>query len=447
MLIRFTVKNFLSFNKETEFNMLTASNIRRLPHHKYKHKNIDVLRSAVIYGANGAGKSNLIKGISFLREIVIQGSIIDFTSGYKHKYNLSEKEPCFLEVEFVVGRKTFAYGLSFNEGVIVEEWLYELGLGNTPDDPIFIRKLGKNGKSKIKLHPKYLQNEKNVVLIEVYEEDLLERHMPFLFLAKNQKFKEISDSFEWFKLLFILGPDSRNNAVAEALDLSPEIKDFVNESIREFQIGISRFDLKIIDFDLFFGEDNLYEKENVLRQVREGNTVSLDELGSTIALMDSGRAIIKKVIVYHKTNDKEEIEFELSEESDGTQRLLDFIPLMLFIITARINIIIDEIDRSLHPALLKVFIKRFQESKKTKGQLIFTTHESNLLDLELFRQDEIWFAEKDKSGATQLYPLSDYDVRSDLDIRKGYLSGRFGAIPFLGNLKDLNWDIYAAKSK
>jgi hypothetical protein len=99
---------------------------------------------------------------------------------------------------------------------------------------------------------------------------------------------------------------------------------------------------------------------------------------------------------------------------------------------------IDEMDRSLHPSMTKELIRYFL-SQATKGQLIFTTHESNLLDLEIFRQDEIWLTEKDASGATKIYPLSDFKPRYDLDIRKGYLAGRFGAIPFLGNLKDLNW--------
>ncbi|WP_432327511.1 AAA family ATPase [Mucilaginibacter sp. P25] len=88
---------------------------------------------------------------------------------------------------------------------------------------------------------------------------------------------------------------------------------------------------------------------------------------------------------------------------------------------------------------MKEFIRKILSTSDRKGQLIFTTHESNLLDLDIFRQDEIWFAEKNKEGATSFYPLSDYEIRTDLDIRKGYLSGRFGAIPFLANLKDLNW--------
>jgi uncharacterized protein len=126
----------------------------------------------------------------------------------------------------------------------------------------------------------------------------------------------------------------------------------------------------------------------------------------------------------------------LKEQSDGTQRMLDLIPTVNLIEQGEEVVFIDEIDRSLHPKMVKEFLT-FLMSRKTKGQLIFTTHESHLLDLDIFRQDEIWFTEKNDVGATQMYPLSDFKPRYDLDIQKGYLAGRFGAIPFLGNLKDL----------
>jgi len=122
--------------------------------------------------------------------------------------------------------------------------------------------------------------------------------------------------------------------------------------------------------------------------------------------------------------------------------LLDFVSHFYDIIFEGKTIIIDEIEKSLHPLIIKELIRKFSHEKNTNGQLIFTTHESNLLDQDIFRQDEIWFAEKDKDGCTDLYSLSDYKEHNTIDIRKGYLMGRYGAIPFLGNLKDLNWHAY-----
>ncbi|OMP76249.1 ATP/GTP-binding protein [[Flexibacter] sp. ATCC 35208] len=136
---------------------------------------------------------------------------------------------------------------------------------------------------------------------------------------------------------------------------------------------------------------------------------------------------------------EEKFEFNFSEESDGTKRLLEYLPVLNSIVNSSSTFIIDEIERSIHPLIVKKLISKFSGDELTQGQLIFTTHESNLLDQEIFRPDEIWFAEKNIIGATSLYSLSDFKEHNTIDIRKGYLSGRYGAIPFLGNLNDLNW--------
>jgi len=136
------------------------------------------------------------------------------------------------------------------------------------------------------------------------------------------------------------------------------------------------------------------------------------------------------------------IEFYLNEESDGTNRLLDYIPAFQDMIFRNKVYIIDEMERSIHPLLIKELISKYSLDNNTKGQLIFTTHESNILDQEILRQDEIWFIEKDKKGRSDMYPLSEFKEHHTKDIKKGYLNGRYGAIPFLGNLKDLNWTKY-----
>jgi len=137
----------------------------------------------------------------------------------------------------------------------------------------------------------------------------------------------------------------------------------------------------------------------------------------------------------HKDQNEKVTPFGLSEESDGTRRLLSLIPALYHLQNSIGVYFIDEIDRSLHPILVWKFLEFFLRAGGR--QIIFTTHESNLLDLDLLRRDEIWFAEKDDKAATHLYSLMDFKVRNDLEIRKHYLQGRFGAIPFLGNLDRL----------
>jgi hypothetical protein len=140
----------------------------------------------------------------------------------------------------------------------------------------------------------------------------------------------------------------------------------------------------------------------------------------------------------HKGEDGRTVSMDLDDESDGTKRLLDLLPAVHQMRSrGRVNIV-DEIDRSMHPILVRRLIEFFLTScADSPSQLIVTTHESNLLDLDLLRRDEIWFAEKDHEQATRLYSLADFKVRKDLEIRKHYLQGRFGAIPFLGSLDAL----------
>jgi AAA15 family ATPase/GTPase len=125
------------------------------------------------------------------------------------------------------------------------------------------------------------------------------------------------------------------------------------------------------------------------------------------------------------------VPLDLTEESDGTRRLLNLIP-------RSTTLFIDEVDRSLHPMLVWKFLEFFLRwCAGCRGQIIVTTHESNLLDLDLLRRDEIWFAEKDQTAAMRLYSMADFKVRKDHEIRKHYLQGRFGAVPFLGNMDRL----------
>ena len=147
--------------------------------------------------------------------------------------------------------------------------------------------------------------------------------------------------------------------------------------------------------------------------------------------------IALKLISKHKLkNSDEEIDFQIHEESDGTQRILDLLPALVSLINHDRIFVIDELDRSLHPLLIKEFTELFLEhSQKQKSQLIVTTHDATLLDLKTLRKDEIWFIEKNQSGESQLYSLEEFRIRYDKNIKKDYLKGRYGAIPIFMDLK------------
>lgn len=149
--------------------------------------------------------------------------------------------------------------------------------------------------------------------------------------------------------------------------------------------------------------------------------------------------MMKYLEAVHKNSDGKEIAMNMREESDGTRRLIEYMPLLYSILRQGGVFVIDEIERSIHPIMIKSIMRKISESKNSLGQIIFTTHESCLLDQDVFRPDEIWFAQKDVNQSTQLYPLSDYNIHKTANIENGYLNGRYGGIPFLSNLSDLKW--------
>lgn len=445
MLIRFTAENFLSFNKETEFNML-AGDVRRHPDHLFKFPKIELLKSAVVYGANGAGKSNLFRALQLMRDVVLEGDIGRIAHNSYFRLAQNEKKKTTLEVEFINDKIGYSYGMSFHAGVVKEEWLYVLHYGKKDDELIFERKSTGKGKEELNLTSKYTKSSKDKLLVELYVEEFLKPSNLFIHLARDRKFKEITAAFDWFlgSMVFIF-PKTESVDFIKIFLNSKRFKTFANETIAGFETGIQEIDVQTIPLNSYFGEDNIPERARVFRDIQHGESIAVGTTGNAIAVMEDGVPVVKKVVSYHVNEKGAKVEFELIEESDGTLRLMDFIPLLYLLVIAPVTIFIDEVDQSIHPSLLRDFITKVQQIPDRKGQLIITTHESNLLDLDLFRQDEIWFAEKNKKGESNFYPLSDFNVRPDLDIRKGYLSGRFGAIPFLANLKDLNWDKYAEK--
>lgn len=175
-------------------------------------------------------------------------------------------------------------------------------------------------------------------------------------------------------------------------------------------------------------ESNVAESSNIVT----GEVVSY--------VREHGRVIAKRVEAMHRAADGHEEAFALGMESDGTRRLLNFMPMLHDVTHGGKVYVIDEVEDSIHPMLIKQLVTLLSRDEQTRGQLIFTTHETCLLDQGVLRTDEIWFAEKDPDGCTRLYSLSDYNLQGTANIENGYLAGRYGAIPFLANVNDLHWN-------
>ena len=441
MLIRFVVSNFLSFDEEQEFNMI-AGNLKGHKEHVYHLPKLDILKASAIYGANGAGKSNLIKAIDYLSRIVKSGRVARPISEKKFKLNPPNREKTtHFEVEYYINGKTYAYGVTIGVlSEVIEEWLVETR-PEKEDKLIFERKF-ENKKMTIKAAERYRKTERQKLLIELLEENLLKANDLLVKEAASVKIPEIDILVEWFNNLIILFPSSKFDPLVKHIAESDYFKNFCNTVLQTLDTGIQELDVLDQDFEKILKLFPGAERDEMIGKLSEGNEAVVQVDGALIMMSKkNGDYIAKKLVARHTDIEGHPVDFDFSEESDGTVRLVDFVPAIINVINYPMVIIIDEIDQSLHPALLRALVTKIMNDDETKGQFIFTTHESSLLDLDIFRQDEIWFVEKNRrTASSQCYSLMTYKPRYDLDIQKGYLKGRFGAIPFLANLNDLNWN-------
>ena len=229
------------------------------------------------------------------------------------------------------------------------------------------------------------------------------------------------------------------------MDKEPTIKEFANKFIPSLNTGISEIEIEKKKFEEFFGNSGdakLKRKliEDIKSQPDKLSLLMHSETGEEVTLVyENNEVLAKRLITKHHNAAGKSTDFNLGQESDGTRRLIDYIPAFQGIINDNKVYVIDEIERSIHPMTIKEIMTKLALDENVKGQLIFSTHESNLLDQSIFRADEIWFAQKDFDGSSKIYSLSDFKIHNTINIENGYLKGRFGGIPFLGNLKDLNW--------
>lgn len=458
MLVRLIIDNFYSFGEQKEFNMFPAKKYTRLNEHKYKFKCFDLLKMSSIYGANGAGKSNLIKILANLQQLITEKDENDkdlhFSKSVYKFQDHPEIQPQTIAIEFVQASKVFFYAVRILKNIIIEEELYFSSLNGGEDKLLFHRKTDYETK-EIKVTCKALDTESGKVLIDYLEKSLAKPTKSIFkwFTTLEQTvLNEILTAFKWFdSSLVIISPNAKPLGLPSKLNKDETFKEYVSDTMKTFHVGISKLETTKLNINELEGEG----KEETLNKLHSEFDTDSKHNGMTLhaktgkdqldITREDGELYIHHLQLEHTGKNNMVAIFDLDEESDGTNRLLDFTPIFHKIINHEFVFIIDEIERSIHPLLIKELVKKFSLDEKTKGQLIFTTHESNLLDQNIFRQDEIWFAEKNKDGITDLYTLSEFKEHGSIDIRKGYLNGRYGSIPFLGNLKDLNWHEYDYK--
>lgn len=441
MILRFVAENITSFKDAVEFNTFPSSKSHSHENHKITCGHATALRMSAIYGANGAGKSNLLQALNRLKSMIEGESLrkIDFYEGITFKLDSQYADkPSGLAIEFFYEQRLFYYHIEFTSEEIVSEQL--LLSKKSKDVPIFDRDV-----KGIIINPEYVGKGITVQFQDALKRLVRPDMLLLSFLGKYyaDECPLAVDAYHWFtKKLHLVPPGSFNGYVPHMIDIDSKFSELVSSTLPELKTGIYRLKVKkeLLKEEDFRGEEQMKlvklakEYPGKPQLVREQSTSDMVNV-----IYEEGNLYMKSLVAVHKNLDGSEIEIPLRYESDGTRRLIEYMPLIYAIIQNDLVYAVDEIERSIHPIMIKEIVQKLSESETAKGQLIFTTHESGLLDQDIFRPDEIWFAQKDAEQATQLYPLSDFNVHKTANIENGYLNGRYGGIPFLSNLKDLHW--------
>lgn len=442
MLLKFSVKNFLSFHDAVTLDMVSSSKIRANESHVLKLDGVSVLRNAAIYGANAAGKSNLIAALDFLQGCVRNNRLpYNAVRGVcKINSNYREEQTVF-DIMFEKGGRYFDYGFSAEliRRKVTEEWLTELsrpGSGAGAPKTVFYWSEGEGfDKATLKsMHGKALSR------MEVYTEDFLAT-TDALFLSSMNRGKDIQDDAVYSAFRFAYEFIARDLRIVGAGASHARFDIFSDETnlheagrmLGSFDTGVSGLKQNVMSFEEF-GERNPSLYEFVQSIINESDDADfggvLRSPGDFIEIDVSGEGdvAVREMLINHVGSD---CEFEFDEESDGTQRLFDFLDLILSECEDTV-FVIDEIDRSLHAMLTRRLLELFNERHGgEKVQLVFTTHETYLMRDDLLRRDEIWFMDRRVDGSSDLFPLDKFKERSDASIEKAYLKGRYGAIPVL----------------
>ena len=402
MLLEFRCSNHRSIKEEVTFSMIAGSDNTSEELLK-EFGNFRVLRSAIIYGANGSGKSNFINALAFVRDLV--SNSINHQPGQgvyqaRHKLN-TEEIPSEYSVQFVRNNIRYAYGFSVKKNLIQDEYLYYFPKGRQV-------KIFERNSMEVKAGDRY----KGVFDVSI---SILKDNRLFLSCAANySNVKEIEEAFMFFNTDIVVYNPEINNWTEYSIELMQNndmIKKVFVNILRALGTGVKDVKVKLekIKFSDLQQELQLPEALKNLIGTQEGNR-------------------IEAKVVY----DQFEVDL-MTEESTGVKRLFQMICPIIDILDKGKILICDELENSLHESVIFQIVRLFQHAQKDKfAQLIFSTHDTSLLDTDLFRRDQVWFTQLNKERATDLYSLVEIkNVRKSENLEKGYVSGKYGAIPML----------------
>lgn len=434
MILRVVIKNFLSFNEEVQFDMFPNQKRTSLSDHISMVCNkVPVLKMAAIYGPNGAGKSNLLKGINFLKAVATNKNFLNEENYEKYIFALKENNRTSsieLAIEFVTKTGVpFIYSLEINNTGITFETLQISGLGTEKNHNIFTRR-GNN----IEYNVSPSDEVNNIVL------GWIEKNTFASLLTINNDVPVLTDehisiAHRWFNdELTVIGLHSFNPTLIRVLKENPKIDRFASELFRIIDLGINDISVKTENFEDWLSTHTLDSLPiDEVRKMQSGVLSEIVDFRNTRSIsVENGIQKISQLIFKQFGENGYSKDMDIQAQSDGTVRLLSLIPAIYDATYSAKTVLIDELDHSIHPHLVRELVRYFS-SQDTNGQLIFTTHQAYLLNQDFLRTDEVWMVEK-RDGVSHIYSLNDFKIHNTINIENGYLEGRYGAIPFIGEL-------------
>jgi uncharacterized protein len=415
MLLEFRAKNFRSLRDECTLS-LVASNDQTLAATNVIETGVkslpSVVRTAAIYGANASGKSNLVRAMHLMRGIVVESASSQLGQTFAvQPFRLdpiSATKPTELEVTFLLKGTRYQYGFSFTADRILSEWLFVYRTAKA--QRWFLREYDAQSGQDTYVFGSHLSGQRRV-----WQESTKPNSL-YLSTAVQLNSEQLKEVFAWIANNLVIFP----NGLMPSFEYTvSHIRNNVNNTIKEF---LSEADISI---------------DSISIDCRKGLMEAFNMDPATGELNHRREERELYVPTFRHVTPHGSAVFELADESEGTQKLFALAgPLVEIFRDGRV-LVVDELDRSLHTLLVHQLIVLFQDPGiNTHGaQLIFTTHDTTLLDADLLRRDQIWFTEKDSSQASILFPLTEFTPRKNEAFGRGYLSGRYGAVPILKRMK------------
>ncbi len=426
MLWQFTVKNYKTFKDKATLSLIATN---------YDKKTLEaeniypdgvigkrILKSAVVYGANASGKSTLVNAIAFMRHFVLRssgGQQGDTIGVDPFRLNVATvNEPTEFEVIFSFNQILYRYGFETTQEKIISEWLYYKP--KSKEVELFYR-----DGDQIDLHESLFSKGKTVAT-----QGLVRKNALLLSVAAQFNEEQANAVISWFVNLRVISSvkeySSQRYTISRTKTSSDKQK--IITLLKDADFGIQDVEIELMSEDNILSHFSPRLKDLFISEIKQGNSRHVNDI-----LLSHRK--------YGRDNEfVNNVQFSLEkDESSGTQKYFNLLGPILDVLDKGQVLVVDELDAQLHPNLLCRIISLFHSSEMNhqNAQLIFNTHDTNLLDSGLFRRDQIWFTDRDKYGAAKLYSLADFsseEVRKNEAFEKNYIKGKYGAVPYFGSI-------------